>query len=369
MLETFFLKLTHKLVYPSTATSISGSMVHFLQASKNLFNDNLLVSGGVRTDMNSFIDRGKDPLETLSPRLSIAYHINNQFDLTASIGTYFKIPPYTALGYKDENQTFVNRQMDYTQSTHYVLGTQYLPKSSLRFTLEGFYKKYNNYPVSELTGVSLANSGNDYGSIGSEKLLSIGKGETYGVELYVQQKLIDRLFYVASYSYIRSKFSGLDGILFPSSWDTRHLFSTTVGYKFPKQWDIGIKYRFAGGAPYTPFDMELSRQNYVTRGTGELDYSQLNSLRLSAYSQLDLRIDKRINFRNTSLNLYLDLQNILMQEDQNNPKFTFERNEQNDGFRTTDGEELQSDGSNGIPFILNTSSGNLLPSIGFSFEF
>ncbi|HUH19652.1 TonB-dependent receptor [Albibacterium sp.] len=125
MLETFFLKLTHKLVYPSTATSISGSMVHFLQASKNLFNDNLLVSGGVRTDMNSFIDRGKDPLETLSPRLSIAYHINNEFDLTASIGTYFKIPPYTALGYKDENQTFVNRQMDYTQSTHYVLGTQY----------------------------------------------------------------------------------------------------------------------------------------------------------------------------------------------------------------------------------------------------
>src|SRR5690554_6341063 len=138
----------------------------FFQASKNLFNDNLLVSGGVRTDMNSFTDRGKDPLETLSPRLSIAYHINNQFDLTASIGTYFKIPTYTAVGYKDENQTSVNRQMDYTQSTHYVLGTQYLPKSSLRFTLEGFYKKYKHYPVSELTGVSLANLGNDYGAIG-----------------------------------------------------------------------------------------------------------------------------------------------------------------------------------------------------------
>src|SRR5690606_12233259 len=182
-------------------------------------------------------------------------------------------------------------------------------------------------------------------------------------------KLINRLFYVASYSFIRSKFSGVDGELLPSSWDTKHLFSATLGYKLPKQWDLGLKYRFAGGAPYTPFDMPLSQQNYVIKGTGELDYNRLNSLRLNSYSQLDLRFDKRINFRNTSLNLYLDLQNILMQEAQNYPKFTFERNDENSGFKTTDGESLKSDGSNGIPFILNTSSSNLLPSIGFSFQF
>src|SRR5690554_111914 len=230
----------------------------FMQASKNLFNESLLISGGIRTDLNSFTDSGMDASKTLSPRLSLAYHIHPQIDLTASIGTYFKIPTYTALGYKEAQGGFVNRQMDYTQSTHYVLGTQFLPKNSLRFTLEGFYKKYSNYPVSELTGVSLANLGNDYGSIGSEKLLSIGQGKTYGIELYAQQKLINRIFYVASYSFIRSKFSGLDGQLLPSSWDTEHLFSATLGYKFNKQWDIGLKYRFAGGAPYTPFDLALS---------------------------------------------------------------------------------------------------------------
>lgn len=341
----------------------------FMQASKNLFNESLLISGGVRTDLNSFTDSGWDAFKTFSPRLSIAYHIHPQIEITASIGTYFKVPTYTALGYKDEGGFFVNRQMDYTQSTHYVLGTQFLPKNSLRFTLEGFYKKYNNYPVSQHTGVSLANLGNDYGSIGSEKLLSIGKGKTYGIELYAQQKLINRLFYVASYSFIRSEFSGLDGELLPSSWDTKHLFSATLGYKLPRQWDLGLKYRFAGGAPYTPFYIPLSQQNYVVKGTGELDYNHLNSQRLSPYSQLDLRIDKRINFRNTSLNLYLDLQNTLLQEDQNNPKFTFERNDNNTDFKTTDGELLKADGSNGIPFILNTSSNNLLPSIGFSFQF
>jgi outer membrane cobalamin receptor len=341
----------------------------FGEASKNLFNKKLLVSAGVRTDLNSFTENGNNPLKTLSPRISFAYHLTPQFDITSSVGTYFKIPTYTALGFKDLNNVFVNKSMDYIQSTHYVLGAQYLPKTSLRFTLEGFYKQYNNYPVSQLTGVSQANLGSDFGSIGSEKLLSMGKGETYGFEIFVQQKLIKKIFYVVSYSYIRSKFSGIDGRLLPSSWDTKSLFTATMGYKLPKQWDLGLKYRFVGGVPYTPFDMQLSQQNYVTKGAGELDYSQLNSRRLDNYNQLDLRIDKRINFKKTTLNIYIDLQNVLMQKTENAPKFTFERKADNSDFKTTDGMPLKTDGSNGIPFILNTSSSNLLPSIGFSFEF
>lgn len=341
----------------------------FGEAAKNLFDKKLLVSAGVRTDLNSFTDEGNNPLKTISPRLSFAYHLTPQFDLTASVGTYFKIPTYTALGFMDMNSIFVNKSMDYIQSTHYVLGAQFLPKTSLRFTLEGFYKQYNNYPVSQLTGVSQANLGSDFGSIGSEKLLSFGKGETYGVEVFMQQKLIKKMFYVVSYSYVRSKFSGLDGKLLPSLWDTKHLFSATMGYKLPKQWELGMKYRFVGGAPYTPFDMQLSQQNYVTKGTGELDYSRINSERLSNYNQMDLRIDKRINFRKTTLTIYMDLQNVLMQKAENAPKYTFQRKEDNSGFKTTDGQPLKTDGSNGIPFILNTSSSNLLPSIGFSFEF
>ena len=341
----------------------------FAEVSKNIFNEKLLVSAGTRTDMNSFTNNGNNPLKTFSPRISFAYHVNPRFDITASVGTYFKIPTYTALGYKDMNGDFANKNMDYIQSTHYVAGVQYLPKKSLRFTLEGFYKKYNNYPVSQETGISLANLGNEFGSIGSEKLLSIGSGQTYGFELFAQQKLINHLFYVASYSFIRSEFTGLNGKYIPSSWDSKHLFSTTLGYKFPKQIDLGVKYRFAGGTPYTPFDLGLSQQNYVIKGSGEFDYSRLNTERLPNYSQLDLRVDKRFNFSKTSLNIYIDLQNVLMQKYPDLPKYTFTRNEDNTGFKTTDGMALRQDGSNGIPYILKTSSGNLLPSIGFSFEF
>lgn len=341
----------------------------FLQASKNIFNERLLVSGGIRTDMNTFTAGGNNPLKTLSPRISMAYHIDNQWDINASIGTYFKIPPYTALGYLDNKGQAVNKDMKYIQSTHYVLGTQFLPKNDLRFTFETFYKKYHNYPVSAATGISLANQGAEYASVGSEQLISVGDGETYGFEVFVQQKLINKLFYVASYSYVRSRFAGLDGKMISSSWDNEHLLSLTLGYKLKGNWDLGLKYRYAGGSPYTPFNLLASQQNYVTLGVGVPDYSRLNSERLTAFSQLDFRIDKRINFSKTSLNLYVDIQNILKNQNANFPKYTFKRTADNAAFLTTDNKPLQTDGSNAFPYILNTKSGNLIPSIGLIFEF
>ena len=341
----------------------------FAQAAKWFFEDRLLLSGGLRTDMNSFTETGNHPLKTLSPRLSLSYRLAEKWNLNASAGTYFKAPIYTALGYKDAVGNFINKDMNYTQSTHYVLGTEFLPKNSLRFTLEGFYKRYSNYPVSEATGVSLANQGTQYGSVGSERLLSKGKGEAFGIEAFVQQKMTKNLFYVVSYSYVVSKFSGIDGILKPSSWDNRSLFSATMGYKMKKDWELGLKYRFAGGNPFTPFDMTASQQNYMLLGQGIPEMALLNQNRLSNYNQLDFRIDKKINFKKTSLGFYVDIQNLLMQKNETNPNFTFKRSEDNSGFISTDGQPVKMDGSNAIPVILTNKTGHPFPTFGVTFQF
>lgn len=341
----------------------------FAQAAKRFFDDRLLLSGGIRTDMNSMTTTGNNPLKTLSPRLSASYRLTDKWNLNASAGTYFKVPVYTALGYKDTAGNFINKDMDYTQSTHYVLGVEFLPKNSTRFTLEGFYKRYRNYPVSAATGISFANQGTQYGSVGSERILTKGKGEAYGIEAFVQQKMTKNIFYVLSYSYVVSKFSGTDGILKPSSWDNRNLFSATMGYKLKKDWELGLKYRFAGGNPYTPFDMTASQQNYLLLGQGIPDVALLNQNRLSNYNQLDFRVDKKFNFKKTSLGLYLDIQNLLMQKNETNPNFTFKRNPGNTGFETTDGQPIKMDGSNGIPVILTNKTGHPLPSIGVTFQF
>ena len=341
----------------------------FGQIAKNIFDEKLLVSVGFRTDMNTFMKDGNNPLKTLSPRLSLAYHITQKFDLTGSIGTYYKIPTYTALGYKDANGDLVNKSMKYIQSTHFVLGTQFLPTEAFRVTLEGFYKEYNFYPVSTSTGVSLANQGANFGSIGSEKIKSTGQGNTYGFEVFVQQKLLKNIFYVVSYTFVRSKFSGDNGVLIPSSWDNQHLISATLGRKFKKSWELGLKYRFAGGAPYTPYDMTVSQQTYLLLGQGTLDNSKLNSERLIAFNQLDLRLDKKINFRKATLDIYLDVQNVIGFKNQSNPDYTFKRTADNKGFQTTDGKDIQQDGSNAIPLILPNKGVSIVPTLGLIIEF
>lgn len=343
----------------------------FGQISKNVLKDRLLVSFGLRTDMNTFTTGGNNPLETASPRLSFAYSLSKKWDLTASVGRYFKLPPYTSLGFRDENDVLVNIDAEYIQSNHYVLGTQFLPNDGLRLTLEGFFKTYANYPVSLVNGISLANQGQEFGAIGNEPITSIGDGVTYGAEIFIQQKLVKNIFYVVSYTYVRSLFSGLDNDLIPSAWDAQHLLSGTLGWKFGKKkdWQLGLKYRFAGGVPYTPWDLQASQMNYAVLGNGILDFDDVNGERLSNFQQLDFRLDKIVNLKKLSFTFYIDIQNLLGFENQSPDYYTFQRKPDDSGFETTDGQPLKPDGSNAIPVILPNSSALVTPTLGIIFEF
>ncbi len=341
----------------------------FGQVSKTILNNKVGFSFGVRSDMNTFTDTGNNPLKTLSPRLSASYYLNDEWSINGSVGRYFKIPIYTVLGFQNENGDFINKSNKYISSTHYVLGTEFLPRASTRFTLEGFYKNYQDYPVSVRDGVSLANQGGNFGSIGNEEVASSGEGRAYGLEFLFQQKLINKIFAVFSYTFVRSEFSGTDEKLISSAWDNGHLVSAILGRKFGKGWEMGLKYRFAAGAPYTPFDLLQSQRNYLGTGTGVLDNSQLNSERLSNFSQFDFRIDKKINFKKITLDLYIDIQNAFVQSSPAFPRYTFERKEDNSDFKTTDGQPIKNDGSNAIPVILDNSDPSVLPTIGFILEF
>lgn len=362
------------VIVPQTIVDANSSIDFFkygffTQLSKRFFYEKLLLSAGLRTDGNSFTKNGNQIQNTLSPRLSFSYDITSNLDITGSFGNYYKIPTYTNLGFRNNQGELVNQDIEYIQSTHYVLGFQYLPRTHRRYTLEGFYKKYNYYPVSERTGISLANQGMEFTSVGNEDVASIGEGRTYGVEFLMQQKLIKKLFYLFSATIFKSEFSGKDGEFLPSSWDFSYLVSTTLGYKFNKGYDLGLKYRIAGGQPYTPYEMNASRANYLLLGQGVLDYTAVNSQRLNIFQQLDLRLDKIINFKRTTLNLYIDIQNVFLFKTPAMASYTFKRKADNSGFETTDGLPVKPDGSNAIPVLLDNNEAIFLPTIGFIFEF
>ena len=341
----------------------------FGQASKAFFDTRLGVSFGLRTDMNSFTETGSDPLKTLSPRLSLSYVMSEKWTLNGSIGRYFKLAPYTMLGFADNAGKLVNKNADYQSSNHYVLGLEYLVNDALRFTVEGFVKNYGNVPISVNKGISLANLGGDFNVLGNEAVRTTGKGEAYGFEFFAQKKLTDKFFGILSYTYYNSSYSGLNGIMVPSSWDNRHLLSLTWGYKFPRNWELGLKFRYQGGAPYTPFDETASRTNFLSQGLGILDYSQLNTKRLRSFHSSDVRIDKKYNLKNTTIDVFLDVTNWYIAAADAAPYYAFKRTEDNKAFATADGKPLMSNGTNAIPVLLGNDKASVTPTIGFIVEF
>lgn len=341
----------------------------FAQISRRFFDSRLGTSAGLRTDINTFTTGGDKPFQSLSPRVALSYVLTERWTANATVGRYYKIPPYTILGFADNNGVLVNKASDYLRSDHYTMGIEFLPTNSLRFTIEVFYKAYDNVPVSVRNGISLSNLGSDFNVLGNEAVSSNGKGRAYGVEVFAQRKLTDRFFGILSYTFYRSEYSGRDLNYLPSSWDNRHLVSATLGYKLPRNWEIGLKFRYQGGAPYTPFDETASQFNYLSRGQGILDYTRLNSLRLSSFNSSDIRIDKKWNFQRTTIDLFIDVTNWYLAKSTEPDSYTFKRNADNIGFATTDGQPINANGSNAIPVRLVNSDASFTPSIGFIVEF
>ena len=341
----------------------------FAQVSKRFFNSRLGVSAGLRSDMNTFTTTGNNGLKTLSPRISASYILADKWTANASIGRYFKIAPYTILGFADNANNLVNKNGLYQRSDHYVAGVEYLPNDGLRFTAEGFYKDYANVPVSISKGISLANLGGDFNVLGNEAVVTNGKGRAYGFEFFAQKKLTNKFFGILSYTFYRSEYAGIDNKLIASAWDNRHLLTVTWGYKFPRNIELGLKFRYQGGAPYSPFDDVASKANYLSLGQGIVDYARLNTRRLGGFNSGDVRIDKKWNFKKMTIDLFLDVTNWYIAKNPAIPTYTFRRNANNTAFLTTNGLPINMNGSNAIPILLSNDDPQVTPTLGFIIEF
>jgi len=352
----------------SIITGINNVNLHFIkygvftQISKTYFENKLISSFGLRIDGNSFTDNANSP--NLSPRLSLAYNLNSKTSINSNIGRFHQLPSYTILGFEN-NGNYLNKDAAYISCDHAVIGIEYNPSSYSKITIESFYKSYNNYPFSILDSISLANLGDDFGVVGNEDISSISKGNSYGIELLAQQKMSSSIYGILSVTYYRSRFKDKEGQLISSKWDNRFILNMTAGKKFKNNIELGIKYRYSGGSPYTPIDLINSSNKSIwdINQRVVLDYNLLNTQRLNGQHGLDIRIDKKWFFKSWSLNAYIDIENILNAKSQLPSEYGIDPNLG----PLVDGTGENSD-SYPLYEIIN-SSGTLLPSIGLLIEF
>ncbi len=278
----------------------------FANASRSLMDRRLDVSFGFRLDDDTFTTGGS-PLSTFSPRAAFSYEFVDGWKVNGTAGRYYKIPPYTILGFRSAG-TLVNEDAKYTRSDHFVLGVERVIGPATNLSVEGFVKRYDDYPVSTVDEVSLANKGAGFEVLGNEEVDTVGKGRTYGAEVLFQQKLARRFYGILSYTYFFSEFTGFDTSVYrPSLWDSRHLVSFTGGYKLGRNWEVSSRLRFAGKTPVVPTDLEESLRLYPQI---VLDYSRLGEEELATFAQLDVRIDKKWNLPGLSLDVFLEVGNV-----------------------------------------------------------
>ena len=297
----------------------------FAQASDEYLDRRLKIGLGVNLVGNTLNSVMSNPFPQLSPRLSVSFALTDDIDLNANFGRYAMQPSYTSMGYQAPDGTYPNKmRLRYIMSNQAVLGGEYHLGSYLHFSAEGFYKSYSSYPISELEGISLASKGTEYGQVGAEAVLSTGEGRAYGAEVVARLMPWHQFSATATYTLFRSEFTDKAGIYRPSSWDTRQMLNLLLSYRLGKSWYLSASWRYSGGAPYTPIDMELSTNKAAWTVTNRAypDYARFNTLRLPAKHQLDLRLDKEFYFKRWMLNLYLDVQNAYLSSYVSAPIYT-----------------------------------------------
>lgn len=346
----------------------------FGQVNKSYLKERLSLSLGLRADANNYSDDMSNLLEQISPRFSASYALTPKVNLNFNTGRFYQLPPYTTLGYSDPAGNLLNKNkgLKYISADHIVAGVEYLPDNDSKLSIEGFYKGYNNYPFSLDDSIALANKGADFGSYGDEEVLSVGEGRAYGIELFARNRDLFGFNLLFSYTLVRSEFKEMDENLeptadyIPSSWDNKHIISMTATRELPNNWDVGFKWRFLGGPPYTPLDEQKSSlaSAWDARGRGYLDFDRFNSRRLDPFHQLDVRIDKKYFFSEWTLMLYLDVQNVYNFTADEEPKLVQRLGE--------DGEPLVESNDPkryDLKKLEVEESGNILPSIGIIVQF
>ena len=269
---------------------------------------------GLRADANNYSAAMKDLSDQLSPRLSLSYQLTEHWSLSGNAGLYYQLPPYTALGFKNNNGLYANKYaLHYMQVSQGSVGLNWRKGDTFEVSIEGFYKDYDKIPLSVADGIPLTCKGNDYGVIGNELLTSTAQGRSYGAELLLKWLIAKKLNLASSFTLFKSEYrTDKESEYIASAWDNRFIFNLRGTYNLPRHWSVGMKVSCIGGAPYTPYDADKSSlvTAWNAQGKPYYDYTRYNEERLPAFTQVDIRIDKTFYLKRCMLGFYIDLQNI-----------------------------------------------------------
>ncbi len=250
---------------------------------------------------------GASAASRVSPRASVSLRPLHRVTLSLAAGRYFQMPALVFL-YAEPS----NRRLAPMRADHLVAGLAWEPLPDLRLSLEGYVKRYADYPVArDFPSISLANLGDASDvSLFLVPMVSAGTGRTRGLELFAQKKLGRRLYGQASYAFARAEHRALDGVWRPGAYDLPHVATLVGGWKVMPALEVSGHASYTSGRPITPLDLAAS----AAQNREVADAARINGARAPEYWRLDLRADRRFRFPWGNLLIYLEVDNVTNHE-------------------------------------------------------
>ncbi|HAN32212.1 MAG TPA: hypothetical protein DCQ06_11490, partial [Myxococcales bacterium] len=257
---------------------------------------NLEVVPGLRVDLFRGIDNG----ETFTPRLNTRYRAAKGLVFKAATGLTSQAPQPPQL-----LPTFGTPTLLPQRGWQSAVGVEWQIVDAIDLDMSVFHKR--------LWDVVTPNPG----LFPSSRYSNSGTGRIWGLELLLRHRRIGRFFGWLSYTLQRATrrdFPGAQERLF--GWDQTHIITAVGSWKLPDNWEIGLRFRLTSGNPQTPLGTAVYNESNdtYTRALSECR----NCIRLPAFHQLDLRVDRKFVFDRWILNVYIDVQNSYNRQ---NPEF------------------------------------------------
>lgn len=286
-----------------------GLLQSYLQW-KHRFNDNLSAVGGLHFQHLSITND-----VALEPRMSLRYALSAHHAISIGYGLHHQaqnIYSYSIQTYTPNGIVYTNKDLGFTQSQHFVATYDWNATRNLRIKAELYYQYLNKVPVELMpSSFSALNTGADFGIPDKDSLVNKGTGRNYGAELTVERFFNKGFYFLITGSLFQSRYTGSDGVERNTAFNTGYVLNVLAGKEFRlgkkgSVFAVNLKGCTVGGRYLTPVDFAASQAAGENVYREDLAYTE----KQSPYLRADLKLAYRKEFRKSTFEIAVDLQNI-----------------------------------------------------------
>ncbi len=246
----------------------------------------------------------------LEPRINLTLIPFSNFSVKGSAGIFQQ--ELTTIN--DENEVInifepwivIPDYLPPTTATHYIIGFDYTPFTSLNLGLEYYYKRTNNLPI--VNKEKISSTDRDFIS---------GEGESYGIESSIKLD-IEPVTFSTSYT-LAYAYRTVNSLRYYPKYDIRHSFNASLEFNLGSGWNTGIVWIYNSGLPFTQIVGFYDKYYFDNIFTSWVNFDPRrpygilgvqNIERLPTYHRLDFTVSKKFIFDPFNIDLSFSIINV-----------------------------------------------------------